>query len=26
MHYLHNIFNKLKSIIKHTDNHNLQAG
>jgi len=26
MHYVHHIFNKLKSIFKHTDNHNLQVG
>jgi len=26
MHYLHHIFNKFKSIFKHTDNHNFQAG
>jgi len=26
MHCLHHIFNKFKSIFKHTDNHNLQVG
>jgi len=26
MHYLHDIFNKFKSIFKHTDDHNLQVG
>jgi len=26
MHYLHDVFNKLKSVFKQTDNHNLQVG
>jgi len=26
MHDLHHIFNKFKSMFKHTDNHNLQVG